>query len=287
MILQKPYCVYLTALVSLVYIQASFARMRTLDPSQGRFLTRDPLADPTIASHRNAVSMHLEGLRAQLEANVTEFHNLYQYTLSNPVIAADPLGLQATRPSTTQCTCPCTEHPEKCSIQVAWETKSVKGAHRGAYYYPTNTVGKYQLKFQVFATITLVHSEALDLESCHLRQDTEGHASWATREGQDWTTPRDYFSGSDNPAYHGWWFEDSPGIVQSWDHRPASPQTYWWQAHVTVEEAPKVETWWGFAGTASWSTRNDPTYGFFVWSGQQQRVSSILPGRGHDYFLSR
>jgi hypothetical protein len=49
-----------------------------------------------------------------------------------------------------------------------------------------------------------------------------------------------------------------------------------------VEESPKVETYWGYAGSASWNGENAPQYGFSVWDGE--KTSPFVPIPGKDNF---
>src|SRR5207249_2416306 len=88
-----------------------------------------------------------------------------------------------------------------------------------------------------------------------------GHASFrgagpaGPDGGGDWTTAQDYGNGVKRKGYHDYWYEDAPQFyVQSpaGTHEPGSHETFWWQAHVYIEEVPRIENWWGYAATAQW-----------------------------------
>jgi RHS repeat-associated protein len=232
-------------------------RARHLSPSLGRFLSRDP-------------SQYVDGL------------SMYgAYFVPNGL---DPTGHEdSPPPPPAPCPCICVTEPAKCSITVAWENSGFKGASRGADYYPKNKKNNYQLKFQQPATVTLVHSDGKSTAGCHLRQDTEGHATWEAGPGakKDWKTPEDYSStaSAKNTLYKGNSFEDMPGVVKGWDDNPGD-QGIWWQAHVYVEEATTVETWWGYSGSATWDKDNKPGFGYDRWSGGKREQS--FPKAGTD-----
>jgi hypothetical protein len=91
---------------------------------------------------------------------------------------------------------------------------------------------------------------------------------------KSWHTPEDYSSTAtaNNSNYKGDSFEDAPGVVKGWDANPGT-QSIWWQAHVFVEEAATIETWWGYSGTVNWDQNNHSTYGYDRWSGSKQQPS--------------
>ena len=208
---------------------------------------------------------------APAQAMYQDGMNLYQYVQSNPSVLVDPNGL-ASKPC-----CICATEPGKCSIKVKWGNSTGSGASRGAYYYPNNRSQKYQLKFQLFTTITLLHSGGKDLKGCHLQQDTQGVSN--ILNPPNWTTAEDYSSkhSAKNRYYHEWWFEDSPYTISKLNERPTFPKTIWWQAHVFVEEANAVETWWGYAGTVVWDDENKTNYGFTNWREEKKLPFSVLP----------
>lgn len=74
------------------------------------------------------------------------------------------------------------------------------------------------------------------------------------------TIARDYNSYFPENArdYHGWWYSDLPrvqspkqGIKSSDQDRYPDDLHYWFQVHVTVEESPGVEVWYGWMGSCS------------------------------------
>jgi hypothetical protein len=176
-----------------------------LTPQLGRFLQQDPLG-------------YVDGMNRYLEIS------------ANPINQLDPSGKAATstgpasQPATTSqpCQCICASEPDKCSIQVQWSNSMAKGADRKAAYYPNNSTGKYSMKFQLFTTVKLVHSEGNSLQGCHLTQDIERHQSYGDQK--DLKISGDYSSKADgggkNTVYHDTWFEDAPGIVNPMNDRP-------------------------------------------------------------------
>jgi len=183
--------------------------------------------------------------------------------------------------------CICILEPNKCSINIYWTAINTNVA-----YFPNNRVRNYQAIFQHSATVVLEHSEGKDVSGCHLRQDTEGVSNFASpprsrrttrrdEHGSTWQeTSEDYSSEAStrNLNYKGWWFKDSPLARASVTEKPTTPWTVWWQAHVYVEEINSVETWWGYAGYASWDNDNSPEKGSINWSGVERNPFSVLPG---------
>jgi RHS repeat-associated protein len=132
------------------------------------------------------------------------------------------------------------------------------------------------------AVVTLEHSEGKDVSNCHLKQDVEGRANFkeaidaiaqkariAQTTGRT-TSPNwdekskigkfsiiDDFNGRmkgniglmrEGIKYLGYTYEDFPyvGFQVLTISRWPSTIRYWFQATVSLEEAPAVKNWWGF-----------------------------------------
>jgi hypothetical protein len=163
----------------------------------------------------------------------------------------------------------------------------------------------------VTAEVKITQPQGKDVTGCHLRQDAEGASNWdiqkiwkksqsfaavtgrkSTRtheysQRQPWfefNVEKDYSSGylskdvkdaklkkQLSDMYGGWWLKDSPNIQDTFDAPPAS-LSYWFQAHVYVEENPKVENWYGFA--ASFDSKSQ-TAQPNSWKGEQKQKPSF------------
>jgi len=168
--------------------------------------------------------------------------------------------------------------------------------------------GSYWLKFgaQPHAVATLSHSEGKNVSGCHLKQDIQGRANfpealdgvalyrwrmfakgrkvaispWDDKnEVATWSVQDDYNSRflearevkTGKIRYTGPQFEDNPfgdhpGLGEKFV-RPT--MSYWWQATVSVEEAPSVRTSWGFEYTVQPGspTGNAPQATGAYWQG--------------------
>ena len=78
--------------------------------------------------------------------------------------------------------------------------------------------------------------------------------------------------------WDGWKYVDRPST--NYPHRgdPDTGLAVWWQAHVFVEEAPSVETWWGYAGPVDFRDVDNPVTGYTYWAGDERRPFSVRPG---------
>lgn len=164
--------------------------------------------------------------------------------------------------------------------EAGWRAREVKteGAPRlGRSSREPHTVLQriFAVKAKAYAKVTLTHKQGKDVTGCHLHQDVHGKANWnnrtAVREQRhqdrrfgrktevthkfsrkepylEWETLNDYNSNKPIATYHDIWYEDEARlrILTTAPGRYSDPFQYWFQAHVTVEEAPSVENWWGF-----------------------------------------
>lgn len=169
--------------------------------------------------------------------------NLYGYAENNPAARTDANGTQAER--------------SKYHIEVTFIKR-----HREIYEQVTELGnGNFRFAMGISVDVTLVANNAYDqamLWTCplHLIQDTEAHTSWPNQLGEyHWKTFRDYSPDKENRLYHDYWFEDDPSVrieFQPNQVKPGQIDSIWWQAHVYVQENPKIETWYGYAGSVRW-----------------------------------
>ena len=92
------------------------------------------------------------------------------------------------------------------------------------YYWkapPSGGAHPWYVHFQVFATVTLIHSDHATVEGCHLVQ----HVGFQ-QSGQPYTvTYNDYSQKhSAGKPYYGWWFADMPQTESGLSYRP--PTSY-------------------------------------------------------------
>jgi len=174
--------------------------------------------------------------------------------------------------------CICSREPSDCWIAVEWVAGSLL---MDFFFFPDiqPPLGPGRFLVQMGVKVAVRH-RWLATDGCHLRQDTRGQSSFPIDGKTEWETAEDYSSHKSTgwPAYHGWYYYDRPRVDVTFASRPEDPQTCWWQAHVYVEEAPGVETWWGFAATAAYQTIGQAQYGATRWSGIRRLPFSVKVG---------
>ena len=194
--------------------------------------------------------------------------NLLCFIRNCPDTALDYLGLR-------KACCICAIDPGNCRIDLSWTS-----ATRELKYQPTdpNRPG-YLGDFGVGVKAVVTHSAGGDVSGCHLHQGAELRDDSDSPPNDDIVLPDDYGSAKPNPGFYGgWWLTDDPHNADVSRTRPVSPQTYWFQAHDYVEEAPSVQTWWGFAGTATWNASSIPKKGYMRWKGTPRGWFSVQLG---------
>jgi RHS repeat-associated protein len=230
-------------------------QLRDYDPETGRWMSRDRIDDEVL---------------------------LYGFVGNCPTAYYDILGLAAAPKSAEPC-CICVTEPQNCSIGVTWGAKIEDVGIKYASYQGENgqvtTPILWKMLFGTEATVTLKHSKGASLDLCHLKQDVEGHASYVTDKfGKDFAFTDFSSSSPVTDYYHKTSLWDSAHILGRFNPLPTVPQTVWFQAHVIVEEAPSVETWWGYAGTGSWDANGNTSKGYVRWHGAQRSPFSARIG---------
>lgn len=211
--------------------------------------------------------------------------NLYQYVRSNPVHHTDPSGLlpgaePTTKPSEVALPetnsgageCPCAKHPELCHITVdfipgEYVLKFPNGKISDVWNsnpFVDWSADSRAWRFGVGAIIK-VASTTNDpaVTCCHLRQQagrytkTDEGVVNSTWEENDYSSEKAKKVKSN--TYGGWWFWDHPTDADAIkpDAKGAIVQDYF-SAYVDVEEAPKVNAWWGYYVSVS---KNFPVIG--------------------------
>jgi hypothetical protein len=125
-----------------------------------------------------------------------------------------------------------------------------------------------QFEAVVYAVITLKSKTGQEVRGLHLQQDVVN--KWARLSDGDvedlGTVEKDYSSADEaipNWYYGGWWFRDRPKVKRDSNGRAQDLDSvynaYFWQAHVFVEENPKIQMYWGFYVAANWKIKGAAT----------------------------
>ena len=250
-----------------------YFRNRWLSPEMGRFISRDP-------------EEYIDGM------------NLYVGWFVPNLI--DPFGLEEVTPYEAkgrdpmvslinECECWCIYEPEKCKFIVKWEASLFPNdSLTKEVGYDKESLKPYYFRFIVPTTIELYHIEGKDVTGCHLQQDV---FLWANYLLRPFNKKRHTIKADVSRAYQtihhainygGYWYQDVPRRRKKYLEKPKFPQWLWFEAHVFVEEIPKVETWWGFTFTAWWEGKKG-TYGFIRWRNKKLYPFSPLIGVDMEY----
>jgi hypothetical protein len=174
--------------------------------------------------------------------------------------------------------CCCIEEPEKCFIMIFWQGTYFK-VDKGKYVEEgTNINIPYHFDLQVKMIAMLFHKENNDISGCHLHQSVDKKHNFGDPKLRHEFHPDDY--GSDmvykkgcaqcDPEqkvrvfYDGTWFFDWTQD-EFFSETPPENATIEFKARVYVEEAPSVETWWGYSAKI-----NFPEKSFSKWRGGEQ-----------------
>jgi len=205
--------------------------------------------------------------------------NLYGFVANNPSVFTDPSGLEKyeiERDVKKDCTCDCIKNPENCSISIIFMKKddtfifhyTAKGTDKRKDEKTTfggiNSIyddGKSRRIFVRFPVLIKIESKTgKDVTGCHLHQDViDRWGKQADGKINDLGPKKDDYSAKgdkDNLYYGGWWLHDIPkrdSIARNEKGFGTIETHFFWQAHVYIEEAPKVEMYWGWQVQADYT----------------------------------
>jgi RHS repeat-associated protein len=210
--------------------------------------------------------------------------NRYAYVDNEPMGYGDPMGrdrIVLERDIPKECPpCPCVGEDHDCFIEVVFlkvgDSRSINYTHSVEGTRQTSTVtissvsntrakrdgGRiFQERFP--AIVILKSMSGKDVRNCHLQQDVVDFWKQLHNGTQevDPLKEGDYGSKTTDPrdlTYGGWWLYDAPHLYYE-TTRPTEEQIsqaythMFFQAHVFVEENPKVEIYWGGYAMADYS----------------------------------
>jgi RHS repeat-associated protein len=208
--------------------------------------------------------------------------NRFRYSDNNPVRYVDPLGLfpiptgvvVLIRDVPIDAKCCCIDDPADCFIDAKLYTKNVpyfvvafRNKVEHVFHFPNDYLSKTysvdnppfrQWREGIVSWITLKSKSKKDVRGCHLQQDV--YKWYRTGFGRVEEKPEspDYSSSHspDNVAYGRWWILDGPFRREYTDKRGQFAHIFkyaFWQAHVFVEEAPRVQMYYGYFARADFT----------------------------------
>ena len=225
-----------------------------LNPSQGRFMQRDPLG-------------YVDGM------------SVYEYLRSSPTGLLDPTGENGLRGpdhfKAAECECPCIQNPADCFIGMSFLALNdmmprLDGTRAPVKQYHTKQpIQAFAFAFdnclvRSFFAGAAVHVwidslSGRDVTLCNLRQ-TRMEVFSRLADGRlrgEHTKPDSPDGFEKDSVYGGSWFYDYPNR-QSFHAYPTKQgvppgevaASVFWQALVEIVEAPEVRMYWGFKARA-------------------------------------
>ena len=251
-------------------------------PRLGRFIQRDP-------------SGYKDGMSP------------YEYVSSMPLDHADPAGLakasQGGGQKGDQATCCCDLEPEMCYFEVELgiaaqgeKFPAYEGLYVGAETIDVAGTPMLRYRIELAATVTLKHKDPeKSVEDCYLKQtvtymhsrrdsrypfigEKAGYVVDEAKDEVDYDRNTPQVVPDHRQIYWGWTLVDMAGYREKTFLGQIAAG--YWQAHVYVDSAPSVETWYGFAYSVTLDSGQNsvPEWGLAAWADEDRRAFSPFLG---------